>query len=79
MISWSCLRALYSLQRVFAPIDNLAMIMNNHYLYIALGFPGASEGEKSACNVGDPGSIPDLGRYPGEGTGNPFQYSCLEG
>ena len=33
---------------------------------------------ESACNVGDPGSIPALGRSPGEGNGNPFQYSCLE-
>ena len=32
----------------------------------------------SACNVGDPGSIPGLGRSPGEGNGNPLQYSCLE-
>ena len=33
---------------------------------------------KSACNVGDLGSIPELGRFPGEGNGNPLQYSCLE-
>ena len=32
----------------------------------------------SACNAGDPGSIPGLGRSPGEGNGNPLQYSCLE-
>ena len=32
----------------------------------------------SACNAGDPGSIPELGRSPGEGNGNPLQYSCLE-
>ena len=37
-----------------------------------------SDGEASACNVGDLGSIPELGRSPGEGNGNPFQYSCLE-
>ena len=40
--------------------------------------PGDSEGKVSACNVGDPGSIPGLGRSPGEGNGNPLQYSCLE-
>jgi len=39
-------------------------------------FPGGSEGKASACNVGDPCSIPGLGRSPGEGNGNPFQYSC---
>ena len=43
-----------------------------------MGFPGASEGKASAWNVGDPGSIPELGRSPGEGNGNPLQYSCLE-
>ena len=41
-------------------------------------FPGSWDGKASACNAGDPGSIPGLGRSPGEGNGNPFQYSCLE-
>ena len=43
-----------------------------------LGFPGGSEGKASARNAGDTGSIPGSGRSPGEGNGNPFQYSCLE-
>ena len=43
-----------------------------------LGFPGGSEGKASAHNVTDPDSIPGLGRLPGEGNDNPFQYSCLE-
>ena len=43
-----------------------------------MGFPGGSESKESACNAGDLGSIPDLGRSPGGGHGNPFQYSCLE-
>ena len=42
------------------------------------GFPGGSDGKTSACNAGDSGSISGLGRYPGEGNGNPLQYSCLE-
>ena len=42
------------------------------------GFPGGSDGKVSACNAGDPGSIPRSGRSPGEGSGNPLQYSCLE-
>ena len=42
------------------------------------GLPGGSDGKGSAYNVGDPGSIPGLGRSPGEGNGNPLQYSCLE-
>ena len=41
-------------------------------------FPGGSDGKDSACNEGDPGSIPESGRSPGEGNGNPLQYSCLE-
>ena len=44
----------------------------------SLGFPGGSEVKTSACNAGDLGSIPGLGRSPGEGNGNPLQYSCLE-
>ena len=42
------------------------------------GFPGGSDGKASACNAGDPGSIPGSGRSPGEGSGNPLQYSCME-
>ena len=45
---------------------------------ILLGFPGGSEVKVYACNAGDPGSIPGLGRSPGEGNGNPLQHSCLE-
>ena len=41
-------------------------------------FPGGSDGKDSACNEGDPGSIPESGRSPGEGNGYPLQYSCLE-
>ena len=43
-----------------------------------MGFPGGSDGKESACNVGDPALILGLGRSPGEGNGNPLQYSCLE-
>ena len=43
-----------------------------------MGFPGGFEGKASACNAGDPGSIPESGRSPGGGNGNPLQYSCLE-
>ena len=41
-------------------------------------FPGGSDGKASTYNAGDLGSIPGLGRSPGEGNGNPLQYSCLE-
>ena len=47
---------------------------DHHYLV----FPGGSDGKESVCHAGDPGWIPGLGRSPGEGDGNPFQYSCLE-
>ena len=43
-----------------------------------LGFPSGSDGKESACNSGDPGSIPGSGRSPREGKGTPLQYSCLE-
>ena len=45
---------------------------------VVMGFPGGSDGKESSCNAGDPGSIPGSGRSPGEGNGNPLQYSYLE-
>ena len=48
--------------------------MNNN----VKGFLSDSDGKESACNAGDPGSIPGLARSPGEGNDNPLQYSCLE-
>ena len=45
---------------------------------VGLAFPRGSDSKEPACNVGDPRLIPWLGRSPGEGNGNPFQYSCLE-
>ena len=41
-------------------------------------YPGDSDGKVSACNMGDPGSFSGRGRSPGEGNGNPLQYSCLK-
>ena len=43
-----------------------------------MGFPGGSAGKESACYVGNLGSIPGLGRFPGEGNGYPLQYSGLK-
>ena len=43
-----------------------------------MGFPGASDSKESIYNAGDLGSIPETGRFPGEGNGNPLQYSYLE-
>ena len=47
-------------------------------LWRPVGFPCSSVSKESACSAGHPGSIPGLGRSPGEGNGNPLQYSCLE-
>ena len=47
-------------------------------VFTHIGFPGSSDGKASPCNVGDPGSIPGLGRFSREGNGNPLQYPCLE-
>ena len=49
-----------------------------NYKALTVGFPGGSVGKESICNAGDTGSIPRLGRPPGEGNGNPLQYSYLE-
>ena len=43
-----------------------------------MGFPGGLDSKEPACDSGDVGSIPGSGRSPGEGNGNPLQYSCLE-
>ena len=43
-----------------------------------MDFPGGLDGKASVYNAGDPGSIPGLGRSPGEGNGNPLQDYCLE-
>ena len=65
---------------VFARVTET--IKNNTFIFILhsypLGFPGGSDDKVSARNVGDPGSIPGSGRSPGEGNGNPLQYSYLE-
>ena len=67
-------------------ILKLALLLTNH---VSLGEPVTSlnlsslickldtYGKQSACHAGDPGSVPMLGRSPGEGNGYPFQYSCL--
>ena len=49
-----------------------------YYIKLKLSFPGSSEVKVSACSSGDLGLIPRSGRSPGEGNGNPLQYSCLE-
>jgi len=48
------------------------------YNTFSVDFPGGSDSKESACNAGDPGSIPGLGRSPTEGNDNPLQYVCSE-
>ena len=76
---WGCKKS--------AKTVNLKNLHVEFYIYIylfiylnicKLRFPGSSDCKKSSCNVGDLGSIPELGRSPKEGNGNQLQYSCLE-
>ena len=59
-------------------INVVVVFFKLHIFTRDLGFPGGSEVKASACNAGDLGSIPGLGRSSGEGNGNLLQYSCLE-
>ena len=56
----------------------LRVLRNLVSLHHIMGFSHSSVGKESACNAGDPGSISGSERSPGEGNGNPLQYSCLE-
>ena len=56
----------------------MAEILSRVYINLPMDFPGGSDGKVSAYNVGDPGSIPGLGRSLGEGNGNLLHYSRLE-
>ena len=56
----------------------LKISKQKHRVQKCMGFLGGSVGKESACNAGDLGSIPELGRSPGEGKGYPLQYSGLE-
>ena len=53
-------------------------LLTPYYVLSWEAFLGDSDGKESACNAGDPGSIPGWDRFPGEGNGNPLQYPCLE-
>ena len=60
---------------IFAFLSNT---LKKVFIYLYKGFPGGSDDRESACNVGNPGSIPGSGRSPGEGDGHLLQYSGLE-
>ena len=54
------------------------MLFKYQAFLILLGLLGGPDSKESVCSIGDPGSVPELGRSPGDGKGNPLQYSCLE-
>ena len=66
-----CLVELWFSQGILSVVELLGPI-------VVLGFPDGSDSKESACNAGDLGSNPGLGRSPGEENGNPLQYSYLE-
>ena len=68
---------MWLLTAVASPSNVIRFILLGLSMLI-MGFPGGSDCKVYACNVGDLGSIPGLGRSPGEGNGNPLQHSCLE-
>ena len=67
----------HGLLEVYGPCTRITCKFVKRF-HILWGFPSGSHSEESACNTGDAGSTPGLGRSPGEGDGNPLQYSCLE-
>ena len=68
MISWS----------IHVATDGIILFFFFIYSGVYMDVPSGSKGKQSACNAEDPGSVPGLGRSPGEGNGNPLQDSCLE-
>ena len=68
-LSIICPRPMHTLQKA---LFHYSLWLNN------IPLPSGSNGKISTCNTGDRGLIPESGRSPGEGNGNPLQYSCLE-
>ena len=65
--------------QIFYPCKNYLSIIELSEFFIFSGYKSLTKnGKEFACNAGDPDLIPESGRFPGEGSGNPLQYSCLE-
>ena len=62
----------------FTNVCEMTFVSYRMLIFEVMGFPGGSDSKECACNAGDLGSIPRLGRSPGGGHGNPLYYSCLE-
>ena len=76
---FQCVNSLHQMAKVLE--FSFSISPSNEYLGLIsfrMGFPGSSPGKESACNAGDPSSVPGLGRSPGEVNSYPLQYSCLE-
>ena len=67
-----------SFASLFSPLVGARVIESGSAINAVRGLPQWLSGKESACNAGDPGSIPGAGKSPGGGYGNPLQYSCLE-
>ena len=78
MLLTKILLLFFFLLNVFSSFSDQGQHLISISYWFPEGFPGGSEVKASACNAGDLGSIPGSGRSPGEGNGNPLQYSCLE-
>ena len=70
MFAWSCITNMAT--------EKMAFVDNLNVLPCLKGFPGDSDRKESTCNAGDQSLVAGLGRSPGGGRGNPFQYLCLE-
>ena len=75
---WARLKQQYSINKNNAEKQDDCVNPHPSTHFVFTGFPGGSDSKASACNAGDQGLIPGSGRFPGEGNGNPLQYSCLE-
>ena len=63
---------------ILRPYFPISKMMIQQPMYELLGFPDGSDSKESACNAGDPGLIPGMGRSSGEGNGNSLQYTSWE-
>ena len=75
---FNCYYCLQKLKTSFLKESKYKLILPFPKYKLILPFPGSSDLKASACKAGHPGFIPGLGRSPGEGSGNPLQYSCLK-
>ena len=76
--NWALLWILFLMIFLGTLLERQVSFTASQAFWIKLGFPSGLVGKESACSAGDLGSLPESGRSPGEGNGNPLQYSCLQ-